>query len=373
MIRTTSDLGLAARQGYDAIIDVRSPGEFAEDHIPGAINLPVLDDAQRAEVGTMFVQRSKFLARRIGAAHVARNIAGHLETALADRDGTFRPLVYCWRGGQRSAAMATVMEQVGWPVTRLEGGYQTWRRKVVADLYGRDAPADTALRLVLLDGYTGSGKTGILRRLPQEGVQTIDLEALADHRGSLFGAMSVAQPAQKQFESRIAGTLDRLDRTRPIVVEAESSRIGNLTLPPVLWAAMKTAPRIEVTVPIAARVALVLKDYQEIGADPQALEAALRRLPRHHSRETVAGWITAAREGRLAPLVTDLMLQHYDPAYRRGANARPPALATLALNGTSERDLRVGSRHVAEAVARLDGPLGLVGSAFLRAGAVEAG
>lgn len=356
MIRTTSDLSLAARQGYDAIIDVRSPGEFAEDHVPGAINLPVLDDAQRAEVGTMFVQRSKFLARRIGAAHVARNIAGHLQAALADRDGDFRPLVYCWRGGQRSAAMATVMEQVGWPVTRLEGGYQTWRRKVVADLYGHDAPADAVLKLVLLDGYTGSGKTRILHRLPQAGVQTIDLEALADHRGSLFGATPVAQPAQKQFESRIAESLDRLDRTRPIVVEAESSRIGNLTLPPVLWAAMKTAPRIEVTVPIEARVALVLHDYQAIGANIEALEAALRRLPRHHSRETVTGWITAARQGRLAELVTDLMLQHYDPAYRRGANARPPALTVLALPGTSERDLHAGATQVAQAVAGVGGP-----------------
>jgi tRNA 2-selenouridine synthase len=350
VIRTTSDLSLAVRQGYDAIIDVRSPGEFAEDHIPGAINLPVLDDAQRAEVGTMFVQRSKFLARRIGAAYVAHNIAGHLQAALGDRDGNFRPLVYCWRGGQRSAAMVTVMEQVGWPVTRLEGGYQTWRRKVVADLYGQDGP-DTALKLVLLDGYTGSGKTGILRRLPQEGVQTIDLEALADHRGSLFGATPVAQPGQKRFESRIVEALDCLDRTRPIVVEAESSRIGNLTLPPVLWAAMKVAPRIEVTVPIEARVALVLNDYRAIGADVEALEAALRRLPRHHSRETVAAWITAAREGRLAELVADLMLQHYDPAYRRGANARRPALATVALNGTSERDLSDGATDVARAVA----------------------
>jgi tRNA 2-selenouridine synthase len=353
VIRTTSDLSLAAREGYDAIIDVRSPGEFAQDHVPGAINLPVLDDAQRAEVGTMFVQRSKFLARRIGAAYVARNIANHLQAALADRDGSFRPLVYCWRGGQRSAAMVTVMEQVGWSVTRLEGGYQTWRRKVVADLYGQDAPADTALKLVLLDGYTGSGKTGILRRLSLEGVQAIDLEALADHRGSLFGATQAAQPRQKMFESRIVEALDRLDRTRPIVVEAESSRIGRLTLPPALWAAMKAAPRIEVTVPIEARVALVLNDYQEIGADVEALEAALRRLPRHHSRETVAGWVTAAREGRLAELVTDLMLHHYDPAYRRGAESGPPARATVALSGTSERDLSDGSRQIAQAVARL--------------------
>lgn len=355
MIRTASDLGLAARRAYDAIIDVRSPGEFARDHIPGAINLPVLDDAQRAEVGTVFVQQSKFLARRIGAAYVAHNIAGHLRTALADREGSFRPLVYCWRGGQRSAAMVTVMEQVGWPVTRLDGGYQTWRRRVVAELYDRDAPADATLKVILLDGYTGSGKTGILRVLPHEGIQTLDLEALARHRGSLFGATPVAQPGQKLFESRIVDALDRLDLSRPIVVEAESSRIGRLTLPPALWTAMKAAPRIEVAVPLEARVTHVLHEYQAIGANVEALEAALRRLPRHHSRETLAGWITAARQGRLSDLVADLMLQHYDPAYRRGSQGRPPAVARVALNGTCERDLHAGARHVAEAVARTAG------------------
>jgi len=356
VIRTTSDLSLAARQGYDTIIDVRSPAEFAEDHIPGAINLPVLDNAQRAEVGTMFVQRSKFLARRTGAAYVAQNIAGHLQTALADRDGGFRPLVYCWRGGQRSAAMVTVMEQVGWPVTRLEGGYQTWRRKVVADLYGEESPAVAALNLILLDGYTGSGKTMILGLLSQEGVQTIDLEALADHRGSLFGATHVPQPGQKLFETRLAEALAPMDRTRPIVVEAESSRIGNLTLPPVLWTAMKRAPRIELIVPVEARVALVLNDYQAIGGDVDALEVALRRLPRHHSRETIASWVAAAREGRLAELVTDLMLQHYDPAYRRGAAARRSVALRIELEGMSERDLRAAVRRIAETVARVGAP-----------------
>ncbi len=356
MIRTTSDLCLAARQGYDAIIDVRSPAEFAEDHIPGAINLPVLDNAQRAEVGTMFVQRSKFLARRTGAAWVARNIADHLQTALADRDGSFRPLVYCWRGGQRSAAMVTIMDQVGWPVTRLEGGYQTWRRKVVADLYGEGPPGDAALTLILLDGYTGSGKTMILGQLAQEGVQTLDLEALADHRGSLFGATPIPQPSQKLFETRVAEALAGMDRTRPIVVEAESSRIGNVTLPPVLWTAMKRAPRIELIVPVEARVAHVLSEYQAIGADAEALQAALARLPRHHSRETLAGWSAAAREGRLAELVTDLMLQHYDPAYRRGAGARPAALASIMLNGLCESDLRSATSRIAEAVAPVVAP-----------------
>ena len=336
MIRKTSDLSLAARRSFDAIIDVRSPGEFAEDHLPGAINLPVLDDRQRAEVGEIYVQRSKFLARRTGAAHVARNIADHLQTALADREGGFRPLVYCWRGGQRSGAMATVMDQVGWPVTQLEGGYQTWRRRVVAELHGAPHASGGALKLTLLDGYTGSGKTQVLHRLADHGLQTLDLEALAEHRGSLFGATGRPQPSQKMFESRVAEALSHLDRARRIVVEAESSRIGDLTIPPMLWAAMKAAPRIELTAPLDARVARILQEYDSIGADIERLETALSRLPRHHSKETIAAWRTAAREGRLIALVTDLMTYHYDPAYARGSSA---AFRVVNVEGLSDRDL----------------------------------
>ncbi|WP_374516307.1 tRNA 2-selenouridine(34) synthase MnmH, partial [Brevundimonas sp.] len=238
MIRRATDLSPAARDGFDALIDVRSPSEFAEDHLPGAINLPVLDDAQRAAVGTEYVQGSKFEARRHGAAFVARNIAAHLEGALAAVGGGFRPLVYCWRGGQRSGAMVAVMDQVGWPVTVLDGGYQTWRRQVVAALYDTPLPH----RLVALDGPTGCGKTALLQALAARGAQTLDLEALAAHRGSLFGAMPGGQPSQKAFETALHDALSRLDPARPVVVEAESSRIGERVLPPSLWAALAAAP-----------------------------------------------------------------------------------------------------------------------------------
>lgn len=355
MIRKSSDLSLTARQAYDAIIDVRSPGEFAEDHLPGAINLPVLDDQQRAEIGTIYVQQSKFLARRTGAAYVARNIALHLQNALADRESSFRPLVYCWRGGQRSTAMATIMDQVGWPVTQLEGGYQTWRRQVAAALYDPPGPADAGFDIILLDGYTGSGKTEVLGRLGRHGVQTIDLEALAEHRGSVFGATDVAQPSQKLFESRLAETIAPLDRRRPIVVEAESSRIGKLTLPPVLWAAMKDARRIELAAPLEARAAHVLQHYDAIGSDAEALDTALRRLPRHHSREAVAGWRTLAHEGRLMELVAELMTHHYDPAYSR-SSAQRPTLLRAPMGGLSESDLDQAAIKIADAVLAASGP-----------------
>jgi len=346
LIRRTTDLSLQARSAFDAIIDVRSPSEFALDHIPGAINLPVLDDAQRALVGTEYVQGSKFLARRMGAALVARNIAGHLEGALKDRDGSFRPLVYCWRGGQRSGAMVTVMDQVGWPVTVLDGGYQTWRRRVSTALYDTPLPH----RLVLLSGPTGCGKTAILNRLAGHGVQSLDLESLAGHRGSLFGAMPHGQPSQRAFETAVLEAIETLDPARPVVVEAESSRIGARTLPPRLWAAMGAAPVIEITAPLAARADHIVQTYVEIAADPDRLDQALTRLPRHHAKATIAQWRAMAVRGEIEALATELMQQHYDPAYRRSRGDRA-VLATLDLAGLSPDDLGDATARIARVLS----------------------
>jgi tRNA 2-selenouridine synthase len=347
MIRRAVDLAPGVRDGFDAIIDVRSPSEYAEDHIPGALNLPVLDDAQRAAVGTEYVRGSKFLARRTGAALVARNIAAHLEGALGDRDGSFRPLVYCWRGGQRSGAMVTVMDQVGWPVTVLEGGYQTWRRQVKATLY--DAPL--AHRLVLLDGPTGAGKTALLGALASRGVHTLDLEALAAHRGSLFGAMPGGQPSQKAFETRLADALSRLDPARPIVVEAESSKIGARVIPPSLWAAMSAAPAVRVESPVAVRAARTVSDYAEIAADPSALDAALTRLPRHISKETVAAWRVLAAAVEVEALAAELIVHHYDPAYRRQGQARARSeLAVVGIGSLGDAALDRAADQIAVAV-----------------------
>ncbi|AQR62805.1 tRNA 2-selenouridine(34) synthase MnmH [Brevundimonas sp. LM2] len=350
MIRRTTDLSAIARAGFDALIDVRSPAEFAEDHIPGAINLPVLDDAERAEVGTIYVQQSKFLARRIGAAKVARNIAAHLDGALKDRDGSFRPLVHCWRGGQRSGAMVSVMDQIGWPVTVLDGGYMTWRRTVQTALYAPDGP----WRVVLLDGGTGSGKTALLERLVARGVQTLDLEGLAAHRGSLFGALADRpQPAQKLFESRLFVALEGLDPARPVVVEAESSRIGARTVPPALWAAMGRAEVIEVSAPVAARAAFSARVYADIAADPAALDAALSRLPKHHSKETIEGWKTLAREGAFKALAAALIADHYDPAYRRMSARRDrPVLGRVDMADVSDEALDRAAGAIAETLSQ---------------------
>ena len=349
MIRRTADLSPAARDGFDAILDVRSPAEFALDHIPGAINLPVLDDAQRAAVGTEYVQGSKFLARRTGAIVVARNIAAHLEGALADRDGSFQPLVYCWRGGQRSGAMVTVMEQIGWPVTVLDGGYQTWRRQVTAALYDTPLPH----RLILLDGPTGSGKTALLTALAAQGVQTLDLEAMAAHRGSLFGALPGGQPSQKAFESRLHEALSRLDPTRPVVVEAESSRIGARVVPPMLWAAMAVASVVEIAASVEARVVHTVATYADIAADPAALDQALSRLPRHHSKATISDWRALAARGEIADLARQLIEAHYDPAYlRTGADRARPVLDRLVLADLSTASIAKAAQAVAAGLDR---------------------
>ena len=343
MIRRSTDLSPAARDGFDAIIDVRSPSEFALDHIPGSINLPVLDDAERAAVGTEYVQGSKFLARRTGAAMVARNIAGHLEGALGDRDGSFRPLVYCWRGGQRSGAMVTVMDQVGWPVTVLERGYQTWRRQVVSALHDRPL----AHRLVLIDGPTGAGKTALLAALAGRGVQTLDLEALAGHRGSLFGARPGGQPSQKMLESRVYDALSRLDPERPVAVEAESSRIGARLVPPSLWAAMAAAPAVRLESPVEVRAARSVRDYA--GLDAAAIDEALTRLPRHISKETVTKWRALAKAGDRLALATELIVGHYDPAYRRQGQGRA-CFAIVTVDGLGEAAMERAADAAAAAI-----------------------
>jgi tRNA 2-selenouridine synthase len=315
-IETLQTIDRAALAGFDQIIDVRSPAEYAEDHIPGAINLPVLSDAERAEVGTIYARRSKFEARRIGAALVARNIAAHLEGALADRGGGFRPLLYCWRGGMRSHAMATVLAEVGWRVGVLNGGYKTYRAWVRRRLY--DEPLN--LQLVLLDGHTGTAKTEILRLAAERGLAAIDLEDLASHRGSLLGALpGRPQPDQRLFESRLLDAIDGLDTPGPVLVEAESSKIGELILPPSLWKLMGPAARIELRAPPPERARYLVKAYGALIADRETLVAALGRLPQRLGKQRLQAWRETAEAGELEALAGELMEHHYDPAYRRSS------------------------------------------------------
>ncbi|WP_210527637.1 tRNA 2-selenouridine(34) synthase MnmH [Rubellimicrobium arenae] len=350
MSRAFASLADFLAHGFDDLIDVRSPSEFAEDHVPGAISLPVLDDAERARVGTIYVQESPFRARKIGAALVARNAAVHIEGPLSDRDGGWRPLVYCWRGGQRSGSFASILSQIGWRADTVEGGYRSWRRLVQRTLY--DAPLPH--RLVLLDGLTGTAKTELLHRLDRLGLQTLDLEHLARHRGSLLGAMPEGQPSQKGFESALAARLAVLDPARPVLAEAESSKVGQIALPPSLWSAMVAAPRIEVTATPDARARHLARSYADLAADPDRLEGLLRQLTMLRGRATVDRWVALLRAREAQALAASLMADHYDPAYRR-SRARHPAswLASVSAGALTEAELDRAAECIAQSVSRL--------------------
>jgi tRNA 2-selenouridine synthase len=299
---------------FDEVIDARSPSEFAEDHLPEALSCPVLDDLERARVGTLYTQVSPFEARKLGAAIVARNIARHLETRFIDRARRWRPLVYCWRGGKRSGAFVTVLRQVGWDACQLDGGYKAYRRWVVDEIE-RLAPA---IRFRIVSGATGSGKSRLLQALAEHDAQVLDLEALAQHKGSVLGELpEKPQPSQKMFESRLCRALAALDPARDVFVEAESRKIGGVQLPDALIATMRAGPCVRIETSREARVRFLLNDYEYFTANPQRLRDRLECLRALHSAETLACWRRRIDRAQWPELVGELLEQHYDPLYQR--------------------------------------------------------
>ncbi len=305
---------------FDEVIDVRAPEEFAIDHVPGAVSLPVLDDNQRARIGTLFKQDSSFLARRTGAAMICRNIAGMMETHFANRPAVYRPLVYCWRGGQRSASLATILDAVGWRVSVLQGGYKHFRHHVLAEL-------DTLpprLNWRVIQGPTGSGKTRLLHALTAGGAQVLDLEAIARHRASVLGREpGQDQPAQRGFETALWQALSGLDPAQPVFVEAENRRIGRLHLPATLWQAITAAPVTALEVDRRRRVDHLLRDYPHMVAEPDMLARQLQLLIPFQGREVVGQWHQWIEQGRWHDLVDALLERHYDPLYARNSPYQP--------------------------------------------------
>ena len=311
-------VGLERLGDFDTIIDVRTPAEYAEDHIPGAINCPVLDDEERVRVGTLYKQVSPFEARKLGAALVSRNIAHHLETHFGSKPKGWKPLIYCWRGGQRSGAMTLVLGQVGWAARQLSGGYKAFRHQVLADLEAIPG----RLQLKVLCGPTGSGKTALLEALAAGGEQVLDLEGLAHHRGSVLGGETDdRQPGQKAFETALWQRLSGFDPSRPVWAESESRRVGRLHVPSALFSRLTDGVCVGVEAPMEARIAHLLDRYGDMIADPAVLGARLARLVPQHGRERVAGWLALVEEGAWAQLARELVQEHYDPAYRRGGDS----------------------------------------------------
>jgi tRNA 2-selenouridine synthase len=301
---------------FDCIIDTRSPAEYAEDHVPGAISAPVLDDDERASVGTLYKQTSSFEAKKAGAALVARNVASHVEGLFRDKPREWKPLVYCWRGGKRSAAMAHVLREIGWPAATLPGGYREYRRWVVDAL--KKIPE--TLQFIVIHGPTGSGKSRKLAALAAEGRQVLDLEELAAHRGSVLGNLpGRPQPTQKWFESLLLEKLRGFDPGQPVYVEGESRKIGQLQIPEALIERMRASPCLVLDVDLETRVTLLLEEYRHFLEDRALLEAQLDCLVALHGRARIDEWKALAARGEWREFVRRLLVEHYDPAYRRSS------------------------------------------------------
>jgi len=309
---------------FDAIIDVRTPAEFAEDHIPSAINCPVFSNEERITVGTLYKQVSPFAARKVGAALVAKNIAHHLETRFHDHPKSWKPLIYCWRGGQRSGAMSIILAQVGWAAHKLEGGYKSYRRDVLEKL--ETLPARYDYRVVC--GATGSGKSRLLSALSRAGAQVLDLEGLAQHRGSILGGLpEQPQPTQKCFETHLVSTLQSFDASRPVYVEAESNKIGRITLPSSLHKVMHASTCIMLDTANAARLDLLQTDYHHLIEAPQKLMLLLQMLHQFQGQKRIEHWSDLIEARQFGVLVEELLEFHYDPSYLRALGKHYTRLA----------------------------------------------
>lgn len=326
-MKTYSLNGLDALENhnFDSIIDVRSEDEFRADCLPDAINMPVLNKSERAFIGTIYKKKSPFKARQEGAQLVAQNTSAHISSYLLKKEADWRPLIYCWRGGQRSQAFATILSMIGWDVHVLEGGYKSYRRHIYDFLYNNIV----AYNLILIDGNTGSAKTEILRQAHIMGAQIVDLECLANHRGSVFGKMPFSQPTQRKFESLLAEKLTKLNPQKPIFIEAESSKIGKILIPQSLWKAMCSAPRIFISAPLDARVRYILGKYHSLKHNGLFVENALAYLTRFHAKATVERWRAHYNSGAFEMLVKSLIKDHYDRAYQKASARHSPHILQI--------------------------------------------
>lgn len=297
---------------FDAIIDARSENEFDADHLPDAVNWPTLNNDERHSIGTLYTQVNPFEARKRGAAIAARNIAEHIEREVISKPRDWKPLAYCWRGGQRSGALSLILSQIGFHATLLEGGYKAFRCAVVQDI----PRLVNALDWRVIGGTTGSGKTRLLQALASQGAQVLDLEALARHRSSVLGALpGLEQPTQKRFDTLVWDTLRHLNPAHPVFIESESKKVGNVAVPAALIEAMHRSSCLNLVLPDTERVALLLEDYDFFVRDVESFCERLQVLAAFKGKLLVEGWQAQVRAGEIAPVVQALLTQHYDPTY----------------------------------------------------------
>ena len=330
---------------FDEIIDVRSPAEFAEDSIPGAVNLPALSNAERAEIGALH-RDSPFCARRRGAGMVAANIAAHLRSHLASRPPDWRPLVYCKRGGQRSGAVVEVLRRVGWRAEQLPGGYKFYRDKVREGI----GVLPSAVQWCAIGGKTGAGKTALLHLLKAAGAATMDLEAMCNHRGSAFGDLG-AQPSQRKFESRLFAALSELPKNARVFVEAEGRKIGRLHLPQPLLSAMRRAPAIYLEACSRERARRIVADYAAF-FDREKFESAAAAIDKYVGAKRRAQWRAHHCGGEWEELARDMLESFYDVGYEKSLSANYGApSAVLKINPNRPANMREIAAKLARCAA----------------------
>lgn len=340
---------------FDTIIDARSEAEYEQDHLPGAVNWPTLDNEQRRNIGTLYKQVNAFEAKKRGAALAARNIAAHIEREVIDKPRDWKPLTYCWRGGKRSGSLSLILSEIGFRVTLVEGGYKAFRAALVQDIPRLVGTLDWRV----ICGTTGSGKTRLLQALSQQGAQVLDLEGLANHRSSVLGAIpGLAQPTQKHFDTLVWNALRRLDRTRPVFIESESKKVGNVAVPTALIEAMRQSPCLNLVLADTERVALLLQDYDFFVRDVEYFCDRLQVLTEFRGKAVVQGWQASVRAGKIEPVVQALLTQHYDPVYlqsmrRNFRHFEAAKTITPDDHSTGAMD-RLAQQIIAEPLARAD-------------------
>ena len=307
------------------VVDVRSPQEFAQGHIPGAHNLPLFSDEERAQVGTCYKQAGRRAAVQLGLELVGPKLASLARSLSELTDGEVPLRLHCWRGGMRSGSVAWLAATLDLPVVLLEGGYKAYRRWVLATF-------EQPWPLLVLGGRTGTGKTDLLLALQEQGAAVVDLEGLAHHRGSSFGGLGLPeQPSTEHYENRLAMALNALQGRRPIWLEAESAQVGRCRIPNGLWRQMGEAPAVEILRPLPERVEQLVAVYGSQGQAP--LREATERIARRLGPQRTAAALEAIDRSDWAGACLQ-MLDYYDRCYDHELSRREsPVRACFDLAG----------------------------------------
>ena len=306
-------------KAINQIIDVRSPSEFHEDHIPGSTNLPVLNDEERKLVGSIYKNDSPFKAKKLGASLISKNIAMHIKKKFINNPGSWKPLIYCWRGGQRSNAIAIILSEIGWEVFLLKGGYKTYRKEINNSLNS----IINNYKYIVLRGKTGTAKTKILEIIISKGGYALNLENLAKHKGSLLGKLpKSSQPSQKYFESLIYFELKKLRKNKPVLVESESSKIGNLYLPSNLLYKIENSPCIDIESNIDARASYLVKDYSKFILKKNSFNELFLYASSKLGKKVVNKWKKNYENKNWKELALQLIVEYYDPLYSHKKNLK---------------------------------------------------